>query len=70
MTSRERVRKTLKRQIPDRVPLDLGGTESSSLHGIAYRKLRAHLGLPPGRVRIFQTTQQIVLVDEIGRAHV
>lgn len=64
MTSRERVRKTLKRQVPDRVPLDLGGTESSTLHGIAYRKLRAHLGLTVDPVRVFDMTQQIAFVDE------
>lgn len=64
MTPRERVRKTLKRQVPDRIPLDLGGTESSSLHGIAYRRLRKHLGLRVDPVRVFDTGQQIVVVDE------
>ena len=64
MTSRERVRKTLRRSIPDRVPLDIGGTESSTIHGIAYRRLRSRLGLRVDPVRGFDMTQQAAFVDE------
>lgn len=45
MTSRERVLNALARRTPDRVPVDLGGTESSSLTGIAWRRLMAYLGM-------------------------
>lgn len=41
LTSRERVRRALNRQEPDRVPFDL------SLTVDAYHRLREHLGLPP-----------------------
>ncbi|MCL2816246.1 MAG: hypothetical protein FWD23_16760 [Oscillospiraceae bacterium] len=40
MTSRERVRKVLDRQIPDYVPNGLGGCETTGLHLIAYDSLQ------------------------------
>jgi len=64
MTSRERVVAALKHQQGDRVPLDIGGIESSGITGIAYAKLREHLGLPAGAPRIFDTMQQIVVVED------
>jgi uroporphyrinogen decarboxylase len=44
MTHRERVLTTLKRQPPDRVPVDLGGTLASTINIHAHRRLMAHLG--------------------------
>ena len=64
MTSRERVVAALRHREPDRVPLDIGGTESSGMTGIAYNRLRAHLGLPPGRTRIFDTGQQVAKIED------
>ncbi len=68
MTSRERVAAALRHEEPDRVPLDIGGTESSGITGIAYNRLRAHLGLPPGRTQIFDTGQQVVKIEDDLRA--
>ncbi len=62
MTPRERIVATLRGEEPDRVPLDIGGTESSGLTGIACNRLRAHLGLPAGRTQVFDTYQQVVKV--------
>jgi uroporphyrinogen decarboxylase len=45
MTRRERVLSALRRQPPDRVPVDIGGTLASTLHVHVYRRLMAHLGL-------------------------
>ncbi|MBU0714604.1 MAG: methyltransferase [Verrucomicrobia bacterium] len=64
MTSRERVVKTLRHQAPDIVPLDLGGTESSGITGIAYNRLRQALDLPPGETQIFDVYQQIAKVED------
>ena len=64
MTPRERVVATLRGQEPDHVPLDIGGTESSGLTGMAYNRLRAHLGLPPGETQVFDTYQQVVKVED------
>lgn len=51
MTGRERVLATLNRQRPDTTPLDIGGTDCSSIHVIAYDRLRRQLGLPGGPIR-------------------
>ena len=44
MTHRERVLRTLNHQEPDRVPLDLGCTRSTSIVVQAYERLNRHLG--------------------------
>ncbi len=64
MTPRERVVKALNHEAPDRVPVDLGGTESSSMTAMAYNRLRDHLGLPQGRTRIIDVYQQIVDIED------
>ena len=43
MTSRERVMAAVNHQVPDRVPVDLGGHRSSGIMAIAYSKLKKHL---------------------------
>jgi uroporphyrinogen decarboxylase len=63
MTSRERIIKVLKHETTDRIPLDLGGTESSGITGIAYNNLRKHLDLGPGETRIFDVYQQITKIE-------
>src|SRR5512146_2133506 len=45
MTSRERVRAAIHHESPDRVPLDLGSTDVSSIHIRAYRRLCEKLGV-------------------------
>ncbi len=44
MSHRERVMRTLNHQEPDRVPVDLGGSRSSSLVVEVYQHLSRHLG--------------------------
>ena len=51
MTGRERVMATLNRQKPDCTPIDIGGTDCSSIHVIPYKKLRQRLGLPDQPIR-------------------
>ncbi len=63
MTSRERVLLALDHKQPDRVPVDLSGHRSSGIAAIAYRKLRAHLGLPERAIRIYDPVQQLAVVD-------
>lgn len=70
MTHRERVLTTLKRQAPDRVPVDLGGTLASTINIHAYRHLMAHLGFggdPP--VAYLSRRSNSVLPDERLLAH-
>ena len=63
MTSRERVVAALEHRRPDRVPVDLGASESSGIMGIAYNRLKAHLGLQ-GRTQIYDLSQMIAKVEE------
>lgn len=63
MTPRERVRRALAHGLPDRIPLDLGATESSGLTGIAYHRLCRFLGRP-GVPRIFDPYQQVTLIEK------
>jgi len=64
MTSRDRVCAALRHTVPDRVPRDLGGTESSGITAIAYNRLRRYLGLPPGKTEVFDVYQQVVKVED------
>jgi uroporphyrinogen decarboxylase len=63
MTPRERVLCAFAHREPDRVPVDLGGTESSGITGIAYNRLKRHLGIEHGKTRIFDVMQQIAMVE-------
>ncbi len=63
MTSRERILAALCHEQPDRVPVDLGASESSGIMGVAYNRLRDHLGLD-GRTRIYDIGQMIAKVEE------
>lgn len=68
MTSRERVLAAINHREPDRVPVDVGGTEVTGLHGIAYNRLKAHLGMKDGHTRLFHVYMQLARVeDEVRR---
>jgi len=64
VTSRERVVKALKHEVPDSIPFDLGGTESSGMTGIAYNRLRTYLGLSQGQTQVFDVYQQVVKIED------
>ncbi len=57
LTPRERVLKALNHEIPDRVPIDLGGNQTG-IHRNAYRNLIAHLGIKD-EVRLMDAVQQL-----------
>ena len=62
-SSRERLLKALAHQEPDRVPLDLGSTQVTGIHVIAYQRLRQALGLPPAEPQICDYIQVLALPD-------
>lgn len=65
MTSRERVRKALRHQEPDRVPLDVGGGASTSIVYDGYLALAKHLKLDYQTPVQFQSLfLQITALDE------
>jgi uroporphyrinogen decarboxylase len=62
MTPRERVLKAVSLEIPDRVPIDLGGNQTG-IHKNAYRNLVSHLGLKED-VQILDAVQQLAVPSE------
>jgi uroporphyrinogen decarboxylase len=52
MTSRERMRKVLNHEIPDRVPNGLGGCETAGLHVVSYDTVQKIFNIPPQPPRI------------------
>jgi len=63
VNSRNRILTALEHKEPDRVPVDLGGTESSGITAIAYNRLKRHLNLS-GRSQIYDISQMICKVEE------
>lgn len=63
MTSRERILSALAHREPDRIPVDLGASESSGIHGIAYNALKSRLGITGGRTQIYDLSQMIAKVE-------
>jgi uroporphyrinogen decarboxylase len=70
MTSRERVLKALNHQIPDRVPIDLGGFQTG-IHKKAYIELLDYLGIDD-ELAIMDPIQQLARPCEelLERFHV
>lgn len=64
MTSRERVRKALNHEIPDKVPLDLGATPTSGIAASSLIMLREALGLEHRSVKVHEPYQILGLVEE------
>ncbi|MDP1714510.1 MAG: uroporphyrinogen decarboxylase family protein [Anaerolineales bacterium] len=64
MNSRERLLTALAHGEPDRVPIDLGATDVTSIHRDAYIELMAHLGRDPGSMTIDNLVQQLPKLDE------
>lgn len=63
MTSRERVSTALAHQEPDRVPLDVGGGQSTSLSIEAYERLKRHLAISAPS-EYLNTTFRVARLDE------
>lgn len=63
MKPRDRILTALRHKEPDRIPIDLGSTESSSINGIAYNNLKKYLGLS-GRTQIYDISQMICKVED------
>ena len=70
MTSRERLLRALDHEVPDRVPIDLGGNQTG-IHKFAYQALLAHLGIAD-EVAIMDPVQQLARPCEalLERFHV
>ena len=62
MTPRERIAAALAHREPDRVPVDLGATESSGIMAVTYNRLKNRLGIA-GPTRVFDMGQMIAEVE-------
>ena len=63
--------KAVNHQVPDRVPIDLGGCKASGIAATAYDKLKRALGIP-GCTKISDPRFMIAVVEEevLQRLHV
>jgi len=70
LTPRQRLLKALLHEIPDRVPIDLGGNQTG-IHKNAYANLVRYLGVPAG-AEIMDAVQQLARPSErvLERFHV
>jgi uroporphyrinogen decarboxylase len=70
MTPRERVRAAVNHEVPDRVPIDLGGFQTG-IHRAAYEALTEHLGISDD-VQILDPVQQLAKPCEavLERLHI
>jgi uroporphyrinogen decarboxylase len=60
-TSRQRLLTALAHKEPDRIPLDLGSTQVTGIHKIAYLQLREALGLPAVEPQLSDIVQGLAL---------
>ena len=63
MTSRQRVRRALDHQQPDRVAIDFGGHRSSGIAATTYAKLKRALGISSGDIYVYDMVQQLAIVE-------
>jgi uroporphyrinogen decarboxylase len=61
VTSRQRLLAALDHRETDRIPLDLGSTQVTGIHIVAYHRLREVLGLPPEKPVICDAIQGLAL---------
>ncbi len=64
MTGRERLLTALEHREPDRIPLDLGSTQVTGIHVIAYQNLRQALGLPTVKPQPYDSIQGLAIPNE------
>jgi uroporphyrinogen decarboxylase len=62
MNSRERVRRAIRHEPTDRVPIDLGGTRQSGMAASTYHRLKRHLGFD-SPTRVFDLYQMLAEVE-------
>ena len=63
MTSRERVAAALRREEPDRMPIDFGSGSTCGIMGVAYQRLKDYLGIDPGPTRVYHLMMQLAIPD-------
>lgn len=62
--SRERVRRALRHETPDQVPIDFGGTAVTGIHVSVVAALREHYGLERRLVKVHEPYQMLGTIDD------
>ncbi|HOK79405.1 MAG TPA: uroporphyrinogen decarboxylase family protein [bacterium] len=63
MTPRERILNAIRHQPVDRIPIDLGGMDSTGITAVAYNKLKNYLGIKTGKTQVYDPYQQVAIVE-------
>lgn len=63
MNSRERVMTTISHKEPDRVPIDFGGTNCSTIHRSTHKGLLGLIGFDENQEEVYDIIQQVVRPD-------
>jgi len=63
LSSRERVRKVLNGEEPDRIPIDFGGTKVTGIHVDEYLLLGRYLGVDLEYPKVYEQFQMLARVD-------
>ena len=63
MTPRERVLRAVNHQVPDRVPIDLGGMKASGIAVSAYDRVKRKLGIAT-RTKVLDPRFMIAVVED------
>ncbi len=64
MTSKERVIRSLNHKVPDKIPVDFGGTGQTGIHISCVENLRNYYGLDKRPVRAIEPYQMLGLIDD------
>ena len=64
MTHRERIKNAINKKTVDKIPIDLGGTNLTSIDMIAYNKLRRYLGINNNLPMMYDFPQQIAIIED------
>ena len=64
MDHKERLRRALNHQAPDKIPVDFGSTAVTGIHALAVEKLRDHFGLEKRPVKVWEPYQFLGTVED------
>ncbi len=65
LTSRERVKRAINHEEPDRVPIDIGGTKVTGIHVDEYIEVGKYLGIDLELPRVYDQRQMLARVDPL-----
>lgn len=64
MNGSERILAAIAHRQPDVLPIDFGGMRSTGINAIAYGRLKRHLGITGGAIKVYDVFQQLAEPEE------